>query len=325
MNSQSCPIWDTHEYRYPMSAGFTPFLVSYVHSDPRPHPAMLVVPGGGYRFVSPTEAEPVALEFYRAGYNAFVLTYTVNPLDNAVLGFQPLRDISRAVRYLRAGAGEFHLDPDRLAVCGFSAGGHLCASLCVHWQDVADANPRYGDISNRPNAAILSYPVITSGEFAHRDSFTALLGRDAPQQELDYMSLEKQVSEKTPPCFLWQTMEDDAVPVENSYLFAQACRRAGVEFAHHVFTKGQHGLSLANEDWLSGRHGDTYCMAQLAALRDQVQAGQVPETAPEEMDGWFAPPQERDAQAQRELEKVCRRVRVWPELAIGWLEDILDI
>lgn len=325
MNRQTHPIWENAEYTYPMSAGFVPFLVSYVHSDPRPHPAMLVVPGGGYRFVSPTEAEPVAMRFYRAGYNAFVLTYTVNPLDNGVLKRQPLEDVSRAVRFLRAGAGEFRLDPDRLAVCGFSAGGHLCASLCVHWQDVADPNPRYGALSNRPSAAILSYPVITAGEFAHRDSFTALLGRDASPEELEYMSLEKQVTEKTPPCFLWQTMEDGAVPVENSYLFAQACRAAGVRFAHHVFTKGQHGLSLADEDWLAGRHGDGYCLAQLTALRDQVQAGQVPGIAPDAMDGWFAPPQDPDPASQRELERACALVRVWPELAIAWLGDTLDI
>lgn len=325
MNRQTHPIWEKNEYAYPMSAGFVPFVACYIHSDPRPHPAMLVVPGGGYRFVSPTEAEPVAMKFYRAGYNAFVLTYTVNPLDNAVLKLQPLHDISRAVRFLRAGAGEFHLDPDRLAVCGFSAGGHLCASLCVHWQDVADSCPRYQDISNRPSAAILSYPVITSGEFAHRDSFTALLGRDASQQELEYMSLETQVSDKTPPCFLWQTMEDGAVPVENSYLFAQACRSAGVEFAHHVFTKGQHGLSLADEDWLAGRHGDTYCTAQLAALRDQVQAGQVPGIESGAMDGWFAPPQAPDPEYQRELERACAAVNVWPELAIAWLDSTLDI
>lgn len=325
MTNQTYILWDPSEYDYPHSGGFVPFLTGYVHPDAQERPAMVVAPGGAYCFVAPSEGGPVAESFYEAGYNAFVLTYTVNPLGSAPLGMRPLRDLSRAVRFVRRNAAGFHIDPDRLAVCGFSAGGHLSASLCVHWPDVQDPDPAYASFSNRPNAAILSYPVITAGEYAHRGSFENLLGPEASPEDLAYMSLENHVGPHTPPCFLWQTAEDGAVPVENSYLFAQACRAAGVDFAHHVFTKGQHGLSLADEDWLAGRHGDTYCMAQLSALRDQVQAGQVEGIEPDAMDGWFAPRGEEDPVYRRELEKACKKVRVWPELAIAWLREVMDI
>jgi len=325
MQKQTHPIWAPGEYTYPLSAGFEPFIVSYIHSDPVPHPAMLVTPGGAYCFVAPSEAEPVALEFYKAGYNAFVLTYTVNPLTLEPLGMQPLCDASRAVRFIRKNAEGFHIRPDKLAVCGFSAGGHLSASLCVHWQDVDDPSPEYSGISNRPDAAILSYPVITAGEYAHRGSFDALLGRDPDPECLRYMSLETQVTEKAPPCFLWQTAEDDCVPVENSYLFAKACKAAGVEFAHHVFTSGQHGLSLANDAWLANDHGDTYTLAPVLALREKVKAGEVPGVPADAMEGFFTPPEDAGPEYRKKLERDCRIVRIWPALAKTWLAAQLDL
>ena len=107
----------------------------------------------------------------------------------------------------------------------------------------------YQTASAKPNAVILSYPVITSGDCAHRGSFTALLGADASEEELEYMSLEKQVTEDMPPCFLWQTATDELVPVQNSFLFAQALQEKKIPYAFHVFSKGKHGLSLADEAW----------------------------------------------------------------------------
>ena len=120
------------------------------------------------------------------------------------------------------------MEPHSLAVCGFSAGGHLCGSLCVHCEDIPD-NETYKEISNRPDAAVLCYPVITSGEKAHRGSFDALLGEGASAEELEYMSLEMQVTKNTPPCFVWATVSDQAVPVENTLMFLQACREKGVQ------------------------------------------------------------------------------------------------
>ena len=107
----------------------------------------------------------------------------------------------------------------------------------------------YQTASAKPNAVILSYPVITSGDCAHRGSFTALLGADASEEELEYMSLEKQVTEDMPPCFLWQTAIDELVPVQNSFLFAQALQEKKIPYTFHVFSKGKHGLSLADEAW----------------------------------------------------------------------------
>lgn len=107
----------------------------------------------------------------------------------------------------------------------------------------------YQTASAKPNAVILSYPVITLGDCAHRGSFTALLGADASEEELEYMSLEKQVTEYMPPCFLWQTATDELVPVQKSFLFAQALQEKKIPYAFHVFSKGKHGLSLADE-WI---------------------------------------------------------------------------
>lgn len=138
-------------------------MFSYIHEDEKKHPAMIIAPGGAYREVSPSEAHLPAMEFYGAGYNVFVLEYTINQLDEAPLKMQPLHDISRAIRMIRSRAEEFHIRPDRIAVCGFSAGAHLCGSLCVHNKDVEDPEEAYQNISNRPDVVILSYPVITSG------------------------------------------------------------------------------------------------------------------------------------------------------------------
>ena len=162
---------------------------------------------------------------------------------------------------------------------GFRLCTHLCGSICVHFEDIKDAE--YEGISNRPDAAILSYPVITSGEFAHRDSFCALFGENPPAEKLEYMSLEKQVNDTTPPCFLWQTVTDNTVPVENSYLMAEALRRQGISSAHHVFSSGKHGLSLANEAWANGEYGETDTMEQINRTVQCIKEGKLP--LPEEV------------------------------------------
>lgn len=322
-------LWDQSEYTYPLACGFTPFMMSYLHDDQSVRPCMLVVPGGGYGFVSPTEGYLVAKSFYEAGYNAFVLVYTTDILMRVPLKIQPLQDISRAVRMIRKNAERFHINPKKLAVCGFSAGAHLCGSLCVHYEDVKEECREYEHISNRPDAAILAYPVITAGKYAHMGSVITLLGRHADAKEIEYMSLEKHVTKDTPPCFLWQTAEDQSVRVINSYLYAEACLKAKVPFAHHVFSKGPHGLSVASEEWLEGEYGEFYTLEQTVAMLEKIRAGEldVPaETADkiEEQCHYVKGVKENFCPEEKEqMRKVLKDVGIWPEMAKRWLEDIL--
>ena len=327
MISKRFDLWAKDEYHYPMAFGFCPNIVSYLHDeDSQIRPCIIVVPGGGYRIVSPSEGEIVAEEFYRKGYNAFVCTYTINLTGAVPLKDQPLKDLSRAVRFVRKHKDEFCVNPDQIIICGFSAGGHLCGSLCVHFEDAVENNPEYADISNRPDAAILSYPVITSGEDAHRDSFTALLGDGADDSELEYASLEKQVSTNTPPCFLWQTATDELVPVENSYLMAAALKEKGIPFAHHVFSQGMHGLSLANELWASGEYGEPYTMEQIFKIVDAVKSGEIPcdEEGKKALLGAFDYSDDTKA-VQMPAKKANTEAAVWPVLADGWLRETLGI
>lgn len=267
----------------------------------------------------------VAELFYQKGYNVFVLAYTVNYLDSP-LKTQPLKDISRAVRIIRKHSARCHINPEQIAVCGFSAGGHLCGSLCVHYEDIIDPAEDYTEISNRPDAALLCYPVITSGEYANRTSFEALLGEAPGEDELEYMSLEKQVTEDTPPCFLWQTAADTSVPVQNSYLFAEACRNAGVPYAHHVFSEGIHGLSIATQRWLNQDFGDIYTLEQIRMLCSAIRDGKTSytEEKAEEIEAEFGlygrKRQKWSPEEKEQIRKTLPEVEIWPDLAVSWLE-----
>ncbi len=179
-------------------------------------PAVLVLPGGGYRGCSDREAEPIAMAFLAAGYHAFVLRYSLN--ENAKFP-QPLEDAVEALEIIRSRSIEWKVDPGRIAACGFSAGGHLASALGT-----------MGRI--RPNALVLAYPCIL-------DSMSEILPWPIP-------SLEKQVDMKTPPTFLFATAQDELVPVENSLEFAAALNRWKIPFEMHIFQEGEHGLALAN-------------------------------------------------------------------------------
>ena len=200
-------------------------------------PVVVVVPGGGYNHVSAREADPVALQFAAAGYHTAVLTYSVG---EGAQNYQPLRQLNEALALLRQNAGEWHILPDKIAVCGFSAGGHLALSGAV--LDIPGETAQ-----QRPNAVILGYPVITAGEFAHRGSFVRLAGsEDAAAQQ--GFTLEDQVNSDTPPVFVWHTMEDKTVPVENTLLLLAALRRADVPCEAHLFEKGAHGTSISTAE-----------------------------------------------------------------------------
>ncbi|MBS7298003.1 MAG: alpha/beta hydrolase [Eubacteriales bacterium] len=227
--------------------GFMPTLTAYIIDDNscfeggRKRPAIVVCPGGGYAFCSNREAEPIALQYMAAGYSAFVLDYTVAP----TAGYpEPQKDAFNAIKLIREHADEWGIYKEKIAVIGFSAGGHVAASVATLWDE--EPFKCYNGI-NKPNAAILSYPVISSDPaIAHMGSFDNLCGDDAELKKK--LSLETRVTDKTPPCFIWHTFEDTCVPVENSLRFAEALKKAGGSCEMHIYPHGPHGLSLANSD-----------------------------------------------------------------------------
>lgn len=208
-------------------------------------PVIIVCPGGGYCYVSEREGEPLALQWNAMGYHAVVLHYSVAPKAQYPTA---LLELARTVVLLREHAEEWGIDEDRILVMGSSAGGHLAASYACFWSE-SFLSEQLGCKSEqlRPNGLLLNYPVITSGAFAHRDSFRNLLG-ERYEELKERMSLERQVNEENPPTFLWHTLEDGVVPVENSLLFLQALHQKGISAELHIYPKGGHGLALADEN-----------------------------------------------------------------------------
>ena len=212
---------------------------------------ILICPGGGYSYCSEREAEAVAIRFNALGYNAAVLYYTCNPAGDGHredgIFPEPLEELARAVAWIRCNADDLNTDPGKISVLGFSAGGHLAASLGVYWSE-------YGAMS-RPDALVLCYSVITSGNLAHRGSIDNLIGNR--KELLEKVSLEKHVSVQTPPTFLWTTRTDQSVPYQNSTMFAEALDRSGVRNSIHVYEDGVHGLSLGTPEVMNpGRSGN---------------------------------------------------------------------
>lgn len=219
-------------------------LVCYIHDDLsqmggayRLRPAVIVFPGGGYNHLSPRESDPAALPVFAHGYNAFIMRYSVGEDARRSI---PEAEAAEAIALIRERHDELLTDPDAIAVMGFSAGGHAAASIACHWE-------AYGRAS-RPDAAILSYPVITMGPLGHKGSTDILT--DGDPELVSYYSLENQVTPSVPPCFIWHTFTDETVDVRNSLMFAAALHENGVPCDLHVFSEGIHGLSLGyRETW----------------------------------------------------------------------------
>lgn len=215
----------------------------------RPAPAqhnghgLVIFPGGGYGALAPHEGKDYAEYFAAAGYTCFVVTYRLG-----TEGFRHpamLEDALAAIGTVRARASEWGINPQRIGVMGSSAGGHLAAHSST-------AYGRYpGGNSLRPDFTILCYPVIqVRGPYAHTGSRERLIGAEPSEELLAEVACVDAVTPQTPPCFLWHTVEDAAVPVENSIDFAQALRRNNVPFELHIYQKGRHGLGLNTElDW----------------------------------------------------------------------------
>ena len=224
-------------------AGHVKGLLHEDHSELVAHkirPALLVIPGGAYRFVSPREGEDFGMHFYADGYQIFVLD--VYSCCEQAKDFAPLHEAAAAVSAIRRHAEEWHIDPEKIAVSGFSAGGHLAASLGCHWNNSALGLPE----DCRPNAMILGYPVISLYEYSHADSTKNVTGGSEETRRV--LSLERHVGPQVPPTFIWSTQEDASVPIENTLLFVNALQAQGVSFESHVFAHGRHGESICTQE-----------------------------------------------------------------------------
>ncbi len=226
-----------------------PTLTPYFPSPARATGASVVIcPGGGYGALAPHEGRDYAMWLNELGIAGFVLKYRLGSggYRHPVM----LGDAARALRTVRARAAEWKLDPKRIGVMGSSAGGHLASTLLTHFDagEASAADP-IDRQSSRPDLGILCYPVVTMGEKTHGGSKRNLLGENPSPDLVKLLSNELQVTKETPPTFLFHTVEDRAVVVENSLEFAAALARSGVPFALHVYPKGPHGIGLGTREW----------------------------------------------------------------------------
>ena len=222
-----------------------PTLTPYL-ADPKiaTGAAMVVCPGGGYGHLADHEGKDYALWLDEHGVSGFVLKYRLG--THGYRHPRMLEDATRAVRLTRSRAKEWGIDPKRVGIMGSSAGGHLAATLLTHFDaGKADATDLIERESCRPDLGVLCYPVITMGEKTHDVSKKLLLGDNPSPELVEMLSNELHVTSRTPPCFIWATDEDTTVPVENSLLFAEALRKAGVPFDLHIYQHGKHGMGLA--------------------------------------------------------------------------------
>lgn len=240
-----------------------PSLTPYFLEGEGPFPVFIVMPGGGYESRSPHEGISIAKWLNEMGISAFVLNYRVAPFRYP----HQLEEAQRAIRLVRSRAKDWRLDPSRLGIIGFSAGGHLASTVGTHYDS---GSPQSSDPverqSCRPDLMVLGYPVISLGALTHKGSLSALLGdRQNDEKLVEQLSSETQVTVDTPPTFMWHTMDDPVALVDHSILFAQALRKQGVAHALHLFGSGPHGMGLA----LGHREGEPWpslCEAWLKSM-----------------------------------------------------------
>ncbi|XUB37415.1 hypothetical protein IGI41_002434 [Enterococcus sp. DIV0876] len=239
-----------HGLRPNSNASLTTYIIesSPEMDTARTRPAVIICPGGGYEMLSDREAEPIAIKMMSFGFQAFVLRYSIKPAVYPLA----LTELAAAVQLVRKNQEDWHVDPTKIIVAGFSAGGHLAANLGVSWQESFLEGLLEGTKEEwMPNGLLLSYPVLSSGKFAHDGSFQALLAEAYPTKKAA-LSLEHLVTEQTPPTFLWHTLEDGLVMAENSLLFAEQLRQHNVPYEMHIFPRGGHGLSLGTKETANG-------------------------------------------------------------------------
>lgn len=207
------------------------------------HPCLVICPGGGYGHCSSREAEPIALHFLPYGYHVFVIRYSIAPHRFP----NQLREVAAVMELIYENADKWHCDTDRIAIMGFSAGGHLAAHYSTCY-DIPEVRQVFPD-SKPVQASLLCYPVITADpHVAHLGSFKNLLGvQELTQEQTEKFSCDLRVTKKTPPAFLWHTATDPLVPVGNSLRYATALSEQGISVSVHIYPEGGHGLATVDE------------------------------------------------------------------------------
>lgn len=228
-------------------------LIGYIHDvmeefpQREPRPAVILCPGGGYKFISDREGDPTALKFFALGYQVFILHYTVKAdfEKDEALGLKPLTDLSLTIMLLREKSSEWRVDTNNVCVFGYSGGGHLAASSAILWDSPAlkaELDTKNGQ--NMPNAVMLGYPVIYENGV-----LDDLFGKNGEEPELRRVfKLNESVDEKTRPLFIWHTLGDVHVPADNSLKLATALQEKHLPYELHLFPTGTHGLVLANNE-----------------------------------------------------------------------------
>lgn len=221
---------------------YLPYNMVEMNRQNQKRPCMLICPGGGYGMCSERESEPIALNLLSDGFNVFVLNYSVDPHRFP----SQIREVAASVEMIYSNAEEWNCDTSKIAIMGFSAGGHLAAhySTMFDCKEVREVFPE----SKSVNASVLCYPVI-SADFSktHQGSFFNLLGHKPDKDEEKYFSCERNVKDTTPPAFIWHTAEDGCVPVANSLIYAKALTDNKVPVELHIYPFGGHGLSTCDE------------------------------------------------------------------------------
>lgn len=232
------------------------FVYETLGGDPKDYtrPAMLVCPGGGYVNCSDREAVPIATAFSAKGFNTYVLKYSTTGVSEKDRFPVQLLQAAAAMDYIKSKAVEHRTDANRVAVCGFSAGGHVAGmiSCLFDHESVKKAFPGKPENYFRPYASVLSYAVLSSDpEIAHMGSILNVSGGD--QKVMDALCLDKCVKENTPPAFIWHTSDDNCVDCRNSLRYAEALRAHKIPFGMRIYPNGNHGISLANALTSNGR------------------------------------------------------------------------